>query len=258
VSGYGQYIDVSGGEDPADFQIPPEATTRGIDYEVWKAPPGFDTFQGGREGDNGEVYFEDPDGTRHLATLVGSVTTRPLAVLPTPVPSEGNPNVSDNFVFATAPISVPLRGVVPGNALGLRPAPEGGGIFVSVTAINCGLPVLTAKVDVLPGSQANTVHPESRDELVPVRIFGRPRLGVRKITAVHLGEAAPATVPAALQPSLRPRDVNGDGRLDRLYYFKQGDTDMQCIDTDVTVTGRTSDRKRFQGTNEITTAGCAG
>jgi hypothetical protein len=63
-------------------------------------------------------------------------------------------------------------------------------------------------------------------------------------------------VPANLKPSLRPKDVNHDGRLDRLYYFRQGDTYILCIDTHVKVTGRTSDHKRFQATAPITTAGC--
>jgi hypothetical protein len=124
--------------------------------------------------------------------------------------------------------------------------------------MDCGLPVLPAKVDVVPGSQSNTVHPNDPDELVPARVFGSARLRVRRITEVHLGEAAPTSVPPELEPSLQPRDVNGDGRLDRLYYFRQDDTDMMCIDTDVPMTGRTSDNKRFQGRNHITTAGCDG
>ena len=256
VAGYGHYIDVAGGEDPAAYPLPP-AATRAVDYEVWKAPPGFTSFREAQE-ENGQVFFQDDDGTRHPATVAGRMRTRPRAVLRTPVPAHGNPRLSGNFVFTTAPISVRLRGVTPGNGLGLRPAGDGGGIFVSVTAMNCGLPVLRAKVDVRPGSRTNTVHPENQDELVPVRVFGRSRLGVRRITTVHLGEAAPASVPPALEPSLRPRDVNGDGRLDRLYYFRQGDTDIMCIDDDVKVTGRTSDGKRFQGTNRIATAGCDG
>jgi hypothetical protein len=256
VAGYGHRIEVTDGEDPAAFQIPAEAT-RAVAYQVWKAPRGFSSFAGAQE-ENGQVYFQDPDGTRHPATLVGSTTTRPRAVLPAPVPANGNPNVTDTFLYTTAPISVRLRGVAPGDALGLTPVGEGGGIFDGVKAIDCGLPVLTARVDVRPGSRQNTVHPENAAELVPVRVFGRPRLNVRRITEVHLGEAAPAAVPPAQRPSLRPRDVNRDGHLDRLYYFRQGDTEITCIATDVKVTGLTSDRKRFQGTNHIVTTGCAG
>ena len=253
-AGYGHYIDVSNGEDPAAFQLPTQATNA-IGYEVWKAPPGFSSFSGADE-ENGHVVFQDPDGTRHLATLVGSVTTRRRSVLPAPLPAGGNPHVSGVFVFTEAPISVRLRSVAPGDVLGLHPISRQG--FVSVTAMNCGLPVLRPRVDVLPGSGTNTVHPESQAELVPVRIFGSSRLHVRRITTVHLGEAAPAPVPADLEPSLRPRDVNGDGRLDRLYYFRQGDTDIRCIDTRVKVTGKTTDRKLFQRATGIVTAGCAG
>jgi hypothetical protein len=256
TAGYGHFIDVDNGEDPAAFTLPAQARAA-VGYEVWKAPPGFQDFTTAEE-ENGQVFFVDPDGTRHEATLAGSVTTSRRVALTTPVPANGNPHVSDNFVFTTAPISARLRHVAPGDALGLRPVGGGGGIFVDVTAMDCGLTVLPGRVDVVPGSQSNTVNPNNVDDLVPARIFGSARLRVRRITEVHLGEAAPTSVPPELQPTLQPRDVNGDGRLDRLYYFRQGDTDMMCIDTDVTVTGRTSDHQRFQGRNRITTAGCSG
>jgi hypothetical protein len=251
TAGYGHFIDVANGEDPAAFQVPAQARDA-ISYRVWKAPPGFRSFAGAVE-DSGGVYFEDPaDPTiHHQATLVGRVTTPPRALLRTPEPSGGNPHVSDNFVFAAAPISVRLTGVAPGNALGLGPTPQSGGIFVDVTAIDCGLPVVKARVDVLPGSRRNRVHPTNAAERIPVRIFGTRRLNVRRITSVHLGEAAPASV-------RRPKDANRDGRADRVYYFRQGETDMMCIDTSVKVTGSTSNHKRFQGRSAIRTAGCAG
>jgi hypothetical protein len=257
VGGYGHYIDVSNGEDPAAFPIP-SAALQAVRYEVWKAPRGFDSFNSALEDEAGRPYFEDPDGTRHPATLAGRATTARRVALPTPLPSHGNRHVSGNFVFASAPISIRLRGVAPGDALGLIPAQQSGSIVVNVRAMSCRLPLLTGKVDVRPGSRRNTVHPNNAAELVPVRIFGSQRLHVRRIAEVHLGEAAPASVSPALRPSLRPRDTNGDGRLDRLYYFRQGDTDMMCMDTGVKVTGRTSDHKRFQGHNPIATAGCAG
>lgn len=257
TAGYGHFIDVANGEDPAAFEVPPDAL-RGISYEVWKAPRGLDGFSGAQVDDGGQVYFLNPDGSRRLATLVASLTTRPRAVRSTPVPSGGNPHVSDNFVFATAPIRTPLRGVAPGDRLGLIPVGGGGGIFVGVTAMNCRRPLVAARLDLRPGSRADEVRPGRPNALVPVRIFGSARLSVRRIRTVHLGEAAPAVVPPARRPSLRPRDVNRDGRLDRLYYFRQGDTDIGCIDAAATLTGQTTDRKRFQGRSRIATVGCDG
>ena len=257
-SGSAAFIDVEAGDDPESYEIPSWARTP-VDYQVWKAPRGFDNFSGAiQDTEAGEVYFEDLDGTRHQATLVAAVTTPDREPLGTPEPSNGNPELSGNFVFTAAPISARLRGVAPGDVLGLIPAAEAGGIFVDVTAMNCGLPLLRSRVDVVPGSRANTVNPQDGTALVPTRIFGSRHLNVRRIRVVHLGEAAPATVPEALKPSLRPRDVDGDGRLDRLYYFRQGETDIMCIDTSVRVTGRTSDAKLFQARSEITTSGCDG
>jgi hypothetical protein len=108
-------------------------------------------------------------------------------------------------------------------------------------------------VDLRPRSQQNTVRPEAFGELVPVRVFGSRQLRVRRISSVYLGEAAPAPG----QPPRRPRDVNGDGHLDRVFVFRQGDTRMMCIDGRVKVTGRTSDAKRFQDRVPITPTGCA-
>lgn len=252
AGGWATFVDVENGEDPAEVVIPPGATSR-VDYEVWKAPAGFDSFNLASEDDSG-VYFEDTDGTRHPAASVGRVTTPPRSVLRAPRPANGDSAVSDNFVFTSASISLPLRGVAPGDVLGLRPAGHGGGIFVNVVAMDCSLPVLKAKADVVPGSATNVLQPKKPEELVPVRVFGRSGLAVRRITEVHLGQAPPASVPPELQPSMRPADVNGDGRLDRLYYFRQGDTDVMCDDTSVTLTGLTSDRKRFQARSPIATS----
>jgi hypothetical protein len=248
TAGYGHFIDVDGGEDPAAFQVPAQARDA-VSYQVWKAPAGFTSFAGAIEDRTaGQVYF-DPDGsgTRHRATLAGHVTTPARAVLRTPEPSGGNSHVSGTFIFAAAPISVALTGVSPGDRLGLLPV--GTGSFVDVTAIDCGLPLVRGRVDLLPGSRRNPVHPTNAAELVPVRIFGSRNLNVRRITTVHLGEALAAS-------ARRPRDVNRDGRPDRLYTFRQGETDIMCIDTAVTVTGLTSDHKRFQARSSIAPAGC--
>jgi hypothetical protein len=245
TAGYGAFI--GAGDDPAAFVIPADATNA-VSYEVWKAPAGFDNFDGATQ-DAGQVYFDDADG-RHQATRVGRVTTPPRTVLATPEPTAVDHNVIGGvFVFATAPISARLTGVEPGDALALTPAGSANGIFDDVTAINCNLPVLAARVDVVPGSRSNTVHPTNVEEQVPVRVFGSRRLRVRAITTVHLGEAAATS-------AQRPRDVNGDGRPDRLYTFRQGDTDVLCTDSAVKVTGKTSDRVRFQARSPITTAGC--
>jgi hypothetical protein len=251
VAGYGHFIDVAGGEDPADFQLPSQALNS-VGYKVWKPPAGFDSFAGAQENPTtGRVYFEDADGTHHKAKLVGSETTPPRAPLPDPVPAGGDPGESDNYVFTTAPLKVDLSGVKPGDLLGLAPAVGTGGIFTTVRAMNCDLPVLGARVNVVPGSEDNLVFPHQGTDQLPVRVFGSKRLKVRHITEIHLGDAAPFSA----EP---PQDMDGDGRADRLYRFQQEPTDIQCIDDTVKVTGRTSDGVRFQERSPITTAGCTG
>ena len=128
--------------------------------------------------------------------------------------------------------------------------------MITLTAINCTLPVIKAKVDVRPGTRVNTVYPNNGNKLVSVRIFGSKRIQVKKIVNAHLGEAPPAAVPKSLKKSLRPKDVNKDGRLDRLFYFRMNQTDIRCHDKTTRVTGRTSDKKRFQSNASIVTADC--
>lgn len=252
VAGYGSFVDVEGGEDPGAFPLPPDASNA-VAYRVWKAPAGFDSFASAfQDFDTGQVIFLDPDGvTEHPATLVGSVTTPPRQPLETPRPAGGERGVSDNYVFTTAPISVALTGVRPGDLLGLAPQGEAGGIFVEARAIDCGLPVVGARVDLRPGTRDDVVRPHEPTDLVPVRVFGSRRLSVRHVATIRLGEAVSVS-------AQRPRDADHDGRADRVYVFAQGDTDIQCVDTGVRVTGRTTDRVRFDGRTPIVTTGCAG
>ncbi|WP_432478225.1 hypothetical protein [Nocardioides sp. GXQ0305] len=231
--------------------LPPEATTS-VTYEVWKAPEGFLNFQRAVTEDSGQVVFHALDGSIHPATRVGTATTALRSDLDPAEPWGLDPGELDQlFVIASAPISIPLTDVQAGDRLGLAPEPNLRAHFVNLRVINCDLPVLEPRVDLLPASPTNVVRPHNTTDRVSVRIFGSRRLLVRHINEVHLGEAEPVEVRA-------PRDVDGDGRADRTYVFTQGSTDIQCYDNGVKVTGRTTDRVRFQVRSQITVVGCAG
>lgn len=251
VAGWATFVDVGGGQDPATVPVPPDAFSP-VRYQVWEAPAGFDGFDSASlDQDTGGVVFTDAEGVAHPARLAGSATTPARSAVETPRPAGGDPGRSDNYVFTTAPFSVALTGVRTGDLLGLAPRGSGGGIFVELRAIDCGLPVRGARVDLLPGSTGNVVQPHVAADLLPVRIFGSPRLQVRQLERVRLGEAAPVAVRA-------PRDHDRDGRADRVYLFAQGDTDIQCVDRGVVVTGRAGDRERISARSPIVTAGCSG
>lgn len=250
VAGWATFVDVQGGEDPTTVPVPPDALSSAR-YQVWKAPAGFDSFDSAfLDQDTDGVVFQDGE-TLRPARLVGAATTPVRSLVATPRPAGGDPGRSDNYVFATAPFSVDLTGVRPGDLLGLAPRGSGGGIFVELRAIECGLPVRGARVDLLPGSAENVVEPHVAAELLPVRVFGSPRLQVRQLERIRLGVAAPVAVRA-------PRDHDRDGRADRVYLFAQGDTDIQCVDRGVVLTGRVGDRERISARSPIVTAGCTG
>ncbi|VXB32995.1 hypothetical protein [Nocardioides sp. AX2bis] len=250
VAGWGTFVDVENGEDPAAVPVPPDALTS-VRYQVWKAPAGIDSFASAFEDpETGALVLVAPDGTLREAALAGAATTPARSLVETPRPAGGDPGRSGSFVFATAPFSVELTGVRPGDLLGLTPR-SSGGIFVGLRAIDCGLPVLGARVDLLPGAAGNVVSPHDDAQLVPVRVFGGRRVDVRHLDRVRLGEAAPVEVRA-------PRDHDRDGSPDRVYVFRQGDTDIQCLDGRVTVTGRTAEPARISARAPISTTGCAG
>ena len=53
----------------------------------------------------------------------------------------------------------------------------------------------------------------------------------------------------------RTTDVDNDGDLDFLAFFKKADTGIQCGDTEATLTGQTNAAESFGGTDSIVTAG---
>jgi hypothetical protein len=231
--------------------LPPEATAT-VTYEVWRAPEEFDNFDLATTDENGNVVFPAEGGGTQPASRVGTATTNPRTKLEPPQPWSLDPGDLDQlFVIAAAPITVPLHGVEVGDRLGLTPEPDLRAHYVDLRVINCSLPVLDARVNVLPASPHNVIRPHASDDRLPVRIFGTRRLKVAHITEVHLGEAAPLAVGA-------PRDLDRDGFADRVYTFRQFNTDIQCYDTAVKVTGKTSDRVRFQARSQITIRGCLG
>ena len=50
--------------------------------------------------------------------------------------------------------------------------------------------------------------------------------------------------------------MDGDGDLDRLFHFGTQQTEIQCGDTEATLTGETLSLQALQGTDSIKTVGC--
>ena len=103
-------------DEPAPDPLPSSAFT-GVNYELWKAPPGFASMNEGVEqfDANGNIVgysFFDLNGNEFSATQVKAFTTAPRAALAQPIPLNGGPPTGDVYVFTTAPFDEALTGVV--------------------------------------------------------------------------------------------------------------------------------------------------
>ena len=126
-------------EEPAPDPIPSSAFT-GVNYELWKPPPGFASMNEGVEqvDSNGNTTgwtFFDLNGDPHPATLIKAFTTANRTALPAPEPINGGPPTRDVYVFTTAPFDEAISGVAAGDVLGLKPT--GGAVFIDLSAVDC-------------------------------------------------------------------------------------------------------------------------
>ena len=125
-----------------------------------------------------------------------------------------------------------------------------------------GSPVITAKINIKPGSDPNSINPRSKGK-IPVAILttstadGDP-IDFDATTVDPLsvefgpGGAAEAHGKGHLE------DVDGDGDSDLVLHFKTQETGIQCGDTEASFTGETFGGQPITGTDDIQTVGCNG
>jgi hypothetical protein len=234
---------VDPGGDPNTYPVP-DIAYQAVTYDVWTKPS--DAPAGG------QITFRDPDveyllpdGTTVPAVFVKQFTTSDRVAVTPPITT---PALSPNYLFTRGHFSTSLPpGIAPGDPVGIKPTASGSE-FITLTAVDCTR--VAVRIDVRPDSSANNVDPRRSSPLLPVLVYGSSTFDVRSIAAVHLQNAAPKSVSPELR---RPYDANGDGYLDRRYYFAPSATGIRCGQTSVTLTGRTSAGLRFTGTDAIHT-----
>ena len=107
-----------------------------------------------------------------------------------------------------------------------------------------------ARIDINPGHFPNHVNPRShallRVALLATESFDPTLVDPRD---VRFG-------PAGARPvGVRARDLDGDGRLDAVYYFRTNKTGIACGDASASLAG-VIDGQTFKGTDSIVTRGC--
>jgi hypothetical protein len=250
------------GGDPDPSQVTFDSTTFAtVTYEVYKRPPNVpdvnDAYDFDFDGDGDlDVVFDDSTGQAVPAIFVETFVTDPRTAPPAPgyelVYPPFDPTTDNTYLYSLVSFDAPIpQGtVVPGDVLVIRPL--NANAFYKLTVIDCAPAPVTARIDVLPGSSTNVIHPKVKLPLIPVLVYGSNALRVRSIvkSSVRLKNAPAADVSATQS---RLFDADHDGKLDRKYYFSPVKTGITCGQTSVTLTGRTKTGIHFTGTNPIRT-----
>lgn len=115
------------------------------------------------------------------------------------------------------------------------------------------LSVLTAAIDVRPGSIANNIAPISQG-MVPVAILSSGTLNASLVDVGTVRFGITGTEASAQSTSYS--DVNGDGLTDAVTNFRIPQTGIVCGTTVALLKGNLQSGQPFQGSDSVTTVGC--
>jgi len=242
--------------------LPPEATGP-ADYEVFQFPPGADPQDYSAVFDStGDVvlrYELVVGGTVvDIAPKVSTFTTGNRTVIaggPIEQPTDADPSVIE-YIYTSVPFTDPISPAAPvGATLAIKPT--GGAALRLLTVVACTTPPtdVVASIDAQPGLSVNKVKVSSGLPTLVILVKGSATFNVTQITSASVGAALP--VKSGIFKALStPVDLTGDGRKDRLYFFRPNATGLTCSSTSVTIAGTLSGGAHWSGTDAVKPVGC--
>lgn len=126
-----------------------------------------------------------------------------------------------------------------------------GSVFDDVSRSEVNTVWLYASIDINPWSDRNLIDPGST-RLVPVAIHGSADFDALQADLKSL-RLSPGD---AESRNYRVMDVNRDGHMDLLAYFRSGDIQVGCGTTDMELTGRTHQGMDMGGSDSVTHMRC--
>ncbi len=152
--------------------------------------------------------------------------------------------------------SVSVIGLIPGDELVVQVVAVGrfgpSQPAASNSVVVPGGGVLTAGVDILPGSDTNPIRLR-RKGVLPVALLGSASFDVAGVDVGTLTFGPGLAVPAHdLSKGGHIEDVDGDGHLDLMLHFNVSSIGLQSGDTEICLSGALAGGAVFQGCDSIT------
>ena len=242
--------------------LPPEATGP-ADYEVFRFPPGANP-----QDYNAVVDPNTGEFLRYELVVGGVVVdTAPKILIfttgnrteipggPIEQPTEFDPTVIE-YIYTSVPFSQVISPAAPvGATLAIKPA--GGAALRELTVVACTAPPtdVVASIDAQPGLSVNKVKVTSGLPTLVILVKGSATFDVTTISTAKVGPASPV-MSGIFKPLSKPADLTGDGRKDRLYFFRPKATGLTCSSTSVTIAGALTSGVHWSGTDSVKPVKC--
>jgi hypothetical protein len=179
----------------------------------------------------------------------GPFTPIPAGDIDIALPANGT------FAPKTANYSTPVNDLGPGShTICVRATgSDAGGTGIVTDCKTIGL-IVEVEIDIKPGSDPNSINCNNPNEVITVAILTTDDFDATTVdhtTVTFEGASETHTHPKTGEPLRHEEDVDGDGDIDLVFHFLQGDTDLTCESEEGVLMGETFDGDPVQGTDAV-------
>jgi hypothetical protein len=115
------------------------------------------------------------------------------------------------------------------------------------------IPAIQVAIDIKPGNGQNSINPNSFG-VIPVAMLASETFDVTTVDPATVRFGATGSEASPVHAALE--DINADGKVDLIFQFRVQDTHIHCGETSASLTGKTLDGQKIEGSDLISTVGC--